>query len=657
MKKTNGLSALIKLTIAAVALSGLISAFLLKRAPGYTGSGKVLMIICIISVLLLIFEAIVFKNITKKNVTRLAAAISRKEKNSLMNFPAPAVIIDSKATILWYNKRFARDILSTEEAYGWKISEVGNIDLQKVFTPQGDLVCLSKRFYEAKAVHNDVAQDPLSLIYFNDISDYIELKYETKQSHKSIIIINVDNLDDVMANIRESEKAHIIVEIEKLIENFVEGTTAVSKKTSSDRFYIFMEERHLAPIIENRFKILEEARKISVDSRNNITLSIGVGRGADNLINSEKLARQALELCQGRGGDQAAVSEDGEFKFFGGVSNSSDKNNKVKVRMVAKAMLERITAFEKVLIMGHRYADLDAVGAATGLCCAIKPLVKEAYVVVDPDNNLSKPLIEYINENDITNYYITPQQGLEKLDYNTLLIVVDTHNPKLVESTEILQRAREVIVIDHHRRMVNAIEPTVMTYLESGASSASELVTDLVEYFGDKSKISVHAAEALLSGIMLDTKNFVMRTGAGTFEAAAYLKRMGADSIAVKKLFANSIETYHQKSAIINSAEIYHKCAIASTTEQFSNIRIASSQAADDMLGISNVAASFVMYESNSIVNISARSMGAVNVQVIMEALGGGGHHTMAACQLKTDIASAEQALKNAIDDYIRNNS
>ena len=657
MKKTNGLSALIKLTIVAVALSGLISAFLLKRAPGYTGSGKVLMIICIISVLLLIFEAIVFKNFTKKNVTRLAAAISRKEKNSLMNFPAPAVIIDSKATILWYNKRFARDILSTEEAYGWKISEVGNIDLQKVFTPQGDLVCLSKRFYEAKAVHNDVAQDPLSLIYFNDISDYIELKYETKQSHKSIIIINVDNLDDVMANIRESEKAHIIVEIEKLIENFVEGTTAVSKKTSSDRFYIFMEERHLAPIIENRFKILEEARKISVDSRNNITLSIGVGRGADNLINSEKLARQALELCQGRGGDQAAVSEDGEFKFFGGVSNSSDKNNKVKVRMVAKAMLERITAFEKVLIMGHRYADLDAVGAATGLCCAIKPLVKEAYVVVDPDNNLSKSLIEYITENDITNYYITPQQGLEKLDYNTLLIVVDTHNPKLVESTEILQRAREVIVIDHHRRMVNAIEPTVMTYLESGASSASELVTDLVEYFGDKSKISVHAAEALLSGIMLDTKNFVMRTGAGTFEAAAYLKRMGADSIAVKKLFANSIETYHQKSAIINSAEIYHKCAIASTTEQFSNIRIASSQAADDMLGISNVAASFVMYESNSIVNISARSMGAVNVQVIMEALGGGGHHTMAACQLKTDIASAEQALKNAIDDYIRNNS
>ena len=657
MKNTNGLSALIKLTIAVVALSGLISAFLLRRSPDYSGSGKVLMTICIISVLVLLFEAIVFKNLTKKNITRLAAAITRKEKNSLMNFPAPAVIIDSKSTILWYNKRFAMDILAAEEGYGWRIADVGNIDLKKVFTPQGDLVCLSKRFYEAKAVHSDAAKDPLALIYFNDVTDYIELKYETKQSHKSIIIISVDNLDDVMANIRESEKAHIIVEIEKLIENFVEGTTAVSRKTSSDRFYIFMEERHLAPKIEGRFKILEEARKISVDSRTNITLSIGVGRGGENLAASERLAKQALELCQGRGGDQAAVHEDGEFKFFGGVSSSSDKNNKVKARMVAKAMLERITAYERVLIMGHKYADLDAVGAATGLCCAIKPLVKEAFVVVDPDTNLSKTLIEHMTENEITQYYITPQEGLDKLDYNTLLIVVDTHNPKLVESTDILQRAREVIVIDHHRRMVNAIEPTVMTYLESGASSASELVTGLVEYFGENSRLTVHAAEALLSGIMLDTKNFVMRTGAGTFEAAAYLKRMGADSIEVKKLFANSIETYHQKSVIINSAEIYHKCAIASTREQFSNIRVAASQAADDMLGITNVAASFVMYESNSTVNISARSLGAVNVQVIMEALGGGGHHTMAACQLKTDLASAEQVLKNAIDDYIRNNS
>ena len=656
MKRSNGLNALIRLTIAVVALSGLISAYLLNRSPDYQTGGKVLLTVCVISVLLLIFEAVVFQNHTRKSIARLATSISKTEKNSLMNFPAPAVIIDQKATIVWYNKRFAIDILATEEAFGWKMSEVGNIDMQKVFTPMGDLVCLSKKFYEAKAVYNEQLKGSLALIYFNDVTDYIELKYETKQSHKTVIIVSVDNLDDVMANIRESEKAHVVVEIEKLIENFVEGTTAVTKKTASDRFYIYMEERHLAPIIEARFKILEQARKNAVDGRTNITLSIGVGRSGENLAASESLAKQALELCQGRGGDQAAVHEDGEFKFFGGVSSSSDKNNKVKVRMVAKAMLERITAFERVLIMGHRFADLDAVGAATGLCCAIKPLVKEAYVVVDPVNNLSKPLIEHITNNNMTNYYITPQQGLEKLDFNTLLIVVDTHNPTLVESPDILQRAKEVIVIDHHRRMVNGIEPTVMTYLEPGASSASELVTDLIEYFGDKSKISAPAAEALLSGIMLDTKNFVMRTGSGTFEAAAYLKRIGADTIAVKKLFANSIETYQQKSTLINSAEIYQKCAIAYTKDDFSNIRIAASQAADDMLGITDVLASFVLYETSTSVNISARSMGAVNVQVIMESLGGGGHHTMAACQLKTDLQTAIQKLKSAIDDYLKNN-
>ena len=242
------------------------------------------------------------------------------------------------------------------------------------------------------------------------------------------------------------------------------------------------------------------------------------------------------------------------------------------------------------------------------------------------------------------------------LDFNTLLIVVDTHNPNLVESADILQRAKEIIVIDHHRRMVNGIEPTLMTYLEPGASSACELVTDLIEYFGEKSKISVPAAEALLSGIMLDTKNFVMRTGSGTFEAAAYLKRLGADTITVKKLFANSMETYQQKSMLINSAEVYRNCAIAYTKENFANIRVAASQAADDMLGITDVLASFVLYESNSVVNISARSMGAINVQVIMESLGGGGHHTMAACQLKTDLQTAMVNLKKAIDEYIKNN-
>jgi c-di-AMP phosphodiesterase-like protein len=287
----------------------------------------------------------------------------------------------------------------------------------------------------------------------------------------------------------------------------------------------------------------------------------------------------------------------------------------------------------------------------------MRKFVPDCYVVVNKEQNLAKTLIKYIEENEISNYYITPEEGFDRLDGDTLLIVVDTHNPALVDSKEILDNAGNIVVIDHHRRMVNGIEPLIASCLEPGASSAAELVTEIIEYWGDKTSINVHAAEALMAGIMLDTKNFVMKTGVTTFETAAYLKKCGADTVAVKKMFANSIETYHQKSALINSARVYRKCAVAATTESFANIRVAASQAADELLGITGVNASFVMYEQNGTVNISARSMGGFNVQVVMEALGGGGHLTMAATQLKMSMKEANEKLIEAIDDYIRNNT
>lgn len=656
MKGYNGLQVIMNITAAVIALGNLIASFMLRNTPSGKDAGRFLLIIAILGALLLLLEFFFFRNNTKKYIAKMSTMISKTERDSLLNFPAPAVIIDSTNTIVWYNKAFSVGIYTDDDAYGVIISEIFNIDMDKIFERSGDLICFNRRFYNVKAIHTDTA-GTLSMVYFNDTTDFVELEYETKQSHQSVIIVMIDNFDDLMSNIRESEKAHVAVEIEKLIENFIDGTTAVSKKVSSDKFYIFMEERYLAPIIEKRFKILEEARHISVGERSNLTLSIGVGREGESLSESERLAKQALELCLGRGGDQAAVKENGEFKFFGGISNSADSNNRVKIRMFAKALEELISAHEKVLIMGHRFGDLDSVGTATGLCCAVRKIVKDAYVVVDPEQNLAKSLVNYINNNENSRYYITPQEGLEYLDNDTLLIVVDTHNPDLVESQDIMHCAKQIVVIDHHRRMVNGIEPTVMAYLDPGASSAAELVTEFIEYFSGDIKISVHAAEALLAGIMLDTKNFVMKTGVNTFEAAAYLKKRGADTIAVKKLFANTIETYHQKSALINTAEIYRKCAVASTAENFSNIRIAASQAADELLGITGVNASFVMYEANGTVNISARSLGAFNVQVVMESLGGGGHLTMAATQMKTTLEDAKKQLFEAIDDYIRNNS
>lgn len=656
MKGNNGFQILLNITTAVVIAASLVASYSVHNTPSTREMGTVLLCVSIAAALLIVLETVFFRNSTKKYIAKMSTKISKTERDSLLNFPAPAIIIDTDNTIVWYNRLFGRQVYTEDEAYGLDITELVNIDMDKIYEPDGDLICLNKHFYVAKAIHTDITGE-LSMVYFNDTTDYVELEYEHRQSHKSVIIILIDNYEDLMSNIRESEKAHALVQIEKLIENFTEGTTAFSKKINSDKFYVIMEERHLAPIIENRFKILEQARTITVGERQNITLSIGVGHNSNNLAESESFAKQALEMCLGRGGDQAAVRNDSGYEFFGGVSKGMEKHTKVKTRMVAKALLELIQTQERVLIMGHRFGDLDSIGSAIGMCSAVRKMGKESYVVVNSEQCLAKSLIKYISENDINNYFISPAEGIERMAENTLLVVVDTHNPDLVESKELLARAEQIVVIDHHRLMVKAIDNSVMFYHEPMASSASEMVAELIEYFGGDVKIPASVAEALMSGIMLDTKNFVMKTGVRTFEAAAFLRKMGADTVAVKKLFANSIETYQQKSHLINSAEIYRKCAIASTADHFDNIRIAASQAADEMLGIVGVNASFVMYEDNGTVNISARSMGAFNVQVVMESMGGGGHLTMAATQLKTDIDDAKKQLFEAIDEYIRNNS
>ncbi|MBR6044907.1 MAG: DHH family phosphoesterase [Ruminococcus sp.] len=656
MKGLKTFDLIIKVTTGVIALVSLISSFFVFDAPLTTGRGKVLLAISVIFTLLFIIECIVFKGRMQKEVSKLAGQIGKTERESLLHFPAPVIIIDERATVIWYNRRFGSQVYTDGEAYGINILDVVEMDLGKVFSPEGDLVCLKNRFYQTRGIHTD-ATGQLSMIYFNDTTDFVELEYEHKESHKNVIIVSVDNYEELMINARESDKAHVLVQIEKLIENFTEGTTAFYKKVSSDKFYVIMEDRHLKPIIERRFPILEQARQITVDDKQNLTLSIGVGAHAENLAESEHYARQALDMCLGRGGDQAAVRRDSSnFEFFGGVSKGIEKSTKVKSRMIAKSMLDFMQQAEKILVMGHRFSDLDAVGAAVGMCSAARKMGRESYVVVNREQSLAKLLINYLDENDINNYFISPADGIEKMNENTMLIVVDTHNPDLVESKEVLARAQNVIVIDHHRMMNKSIDNAVMFYQEPTASSACEMVAELIEYFGISSKIPSPVAEAMLAGIMLDTKDFVMKTGVRTFEAAAFLKKLGADTINVKRLFANSIETYQYKSHIINNAQIYRKCAIACADVVFDNIRVASSQAADDLLGIVGVNASFVLYEQNGIVNISGRSLGAFNVQIVMEALGGGGHLTMAATQIKTDLNTAGRMLKEAIDEYIRNN-
>lgn len=655
MKGTSGLQIIIKLTTAISAVASLIASFMLYQVPRTQTQGKALFAVSVIAALLLVLEYVFFGSTTKKYIAKTAAMINKTEKESLLNFPAPAVIIDENNCIVWYNRLFGRRVYSEEEAYGLDITELFKLDMDRIYSREGDTVCYNERFYDVHAVHTDHGGD-MSMLYFADKTQFVELDYRFRQTRQSVIIVMIDYYEELISNLRESEKAHVLVSIERLIENFIDGTTAISRRAGNDRFYVIMEEQYLQPIIDKRFEILEQARKITVGERTNITLSIGVGHQAGDLAESEKYAKQALDMCLGRGGDQAAVRTENGYEFYGGLSKGISRNTRVKSRMVANALVELVNSHERVLVMGHTYGDLDSIGSATGICAAVKAMGKECYVVVDKERNLAHLMIDYIEENSIKNYYISPQEGLSKMNEETLLIITDTHNPDLVDSKELLEKASCLAVIDHHRLMVKAIEKSDLFYHEPSASSASEMVAELLEYFPGDLKICPQVAEVLMAGIMLDTKSFVMNTGVRTFEAAAYLRKLGADTIAVKKLFANSMETYRQKAAIINSSKIYRKCAIAHADGTFSNIRVAASKAADEMLEISGVNASFVLYELGGKVNISARSLGRYNVQVIMESMGGGGHHEMAACQLNTDMDDAKKQLISAIDEYIRNN-
>lgn len=586
-----------------------------------------------------------------KYVTEMDKNIVAVSRETFYDYPEPIIIADGEEKVIWYNRSFEEQLFDEDRAYGINLSELVGNNTAKIFAQSGATVKILDKYYNVAAKQSESVS--LSVIRFTDITDRVMLENEYKASHKTVLIITIDNYDDVLANAKESDKANVQAKLEQIFEHFIENTNGVIHKFSKDRFYAVIEERHLTKIIERRFDILDEVRAIQAGDRMSMTLSIGVGRGAKTLAESEIYAKQALDMCLGRGGDQAAVKTENGFEFFGGISKAVEKSTKVRSRIIATALRELAMSSENIYIMGHRFADFDAVGASIGLCGAFRSMGKQAYCVVDPEKNLAKPLIEYIKANGEGEMFKSCEDALVEINDRSLLVICDTHSPDFVDSKELYEKARTVVIIDHHRKMVNFIDNAVVFFHEPFASSACEMAAELIQYFGVECKISVYDAEALLSGIMLDTKNFVMRSGARTFEAAAYLKKLGADTIAVKNLFSDTLNTYHEKSKLIQSASLFNGCAIATTDSTAPELRLAAPQAADELLGISGVKASFVLYVMDGVCCISARSLGSFNVQLIMEAVGGGGHQTMAGAQLDMPLEDAVEKVKAAIEDFI----
>ena len=596
---------------------------------------------------------VIFLFNSHRTLVKLDSRINFMQRESLYGLPVASVVVDENRKILWYNDQCKADLLYGNDAYGKSLDMITKTPLEKLCENYVDLV-VGNKFLTAYAYRDETENEPLTMVYFMDMTAYRALEKEYQLSHPSVLLLNIDNYEELFADAKESEKAYLTAQFEDLLEAFIEQTNGILRKLNKNNFLVIIEERHLIQIIDGKFKLLNDVRKIKRENGTYATLSIGVGRGATSLFESESFASQALDMALGRGGDQAAVKTENGFDFYGGVSKGVEKRTRVKSRIIANAVFELMRDSDRILIMGHKNADFDCFGASVALLRMAKNMGKSAYVIIDKQKNLSKPVIDSITDKTILDALVNPSDAIELLVPKTLLFIVDTHNADFVENKKVYSECEKVVVIDHHRKTVSYIDDAVVFFHEPYASSASEMVAEMIQYLDAScGKITKTEAEALLAGITLDTKNFIVNSGSRTFEAAAYLRKMGAETATVRGFFANSIDEYRLRSKIVAAATLYKNCAISICEDKSENIRAMAASAADEMLGISGVNSSFVIYGVDKDICISARSLGAVNVQLIMEALGGGGHLTMAATQIKnTDYQTVKDLLIENIDKY-----
>ena len=575
-----------------------------------------------------------------------------KTRFSLEQLSQPAALLSGE-TVLWYNEQFRVRILGGVDVLTSRVQKVlPGLDLQQCRQQTGQLLTFSDG---AWSVHSSTVPgdaESMTLLVLNEETALRRIEAEYKASRPGYLVFLVDGYDDVFGDMMDSERARLLEGINRILEDMIGRGNGFLRRVASGRYIAVVEERQMEQFANRGYDVLDKIR--ALDPSVNLSLSIGIGRGAKTLREAQDMAVQALDMAQGRGGDQAAEMTPDGFTFYGGVSHGVEKRSKVRSRFVADQLVKLIKEADHVVIMGHRMSDLDAIGSAEGVLRICKICDVPAVIAVRRDATLAGSLIDALCAAGQRDDFIDPKDALPIISKHTLCIVVDTYQVGLVESKEILEKCGKVAVIDHHRKGVGYIEKPALVCHEPYSSSASELVTELLQYVGERDdKPNRVEAEGLLSGIMLDTQDFTLHTGVRTFEAAAALRRYGAETERVRQLFDVTMVEYNAKSALVEAAKMYRNCAISVGSEVPPEARVAVAQAANDLLRIQGVDASFVAVQAGSGMNISARSLGAVNVQVIMESLGGGGHQTMAAAQLRHITAQAARArIETAIDNY-----
>ena len=597
-------------------------------------------------------------------IDSVTGSVDTASKSTLINSPLPIMVFrPDTGEVIWSNENFLQLAGVREHLFEMKVEDAVP-DFPAQWLLEGKQECPERvvmngrrfRVYGSlvRAKGRGGEQNLVATTYWVDTTEADVLKETYTATRPVLAIMMVDNYEDLMKSCPDTQRSAVLAQIDEKLNHWAEAGDGLLLKTERDRYLFIFEEQYYAHFVEEKFSVLDAIRDIKVGEGVHPTLSIGMGKDVDSIPELYKNANLSVEMALSRGGDQAVVRNRVDFEFYGGRAKSTEKRTKVKSRVMANALSELLMDAAEIYVMGHSFADMDAVGAAAGICCAARKLGKRAQIVIDLEHNAAGAVLERLRAMpEYNGVFVSPPDAFLKMRPGALLVVVDTNRPDMVESQQLLESCNRVAVIDHHRRAASYIENAAFSFHEPYASSASELVTELLQYLVDPADLLHEEAEALLAGIVLDTKHFTQRTGGRTFEAAAFLRRAGADTADVQRLFQNDLSDMISRYDIIRRAEMYRDDIALAVIPQDGVDRIAAAQAADELLTLKGVKASFVVYTNGDNVLMSARSLGEINVQVILEALGGGGNSTTAGGRVENaSILDVRQKLTDAIDDY-----
>ena len=632
---------------------------ILLVAPG-KGCGAIIFLLALSAIA---YIAIWYIRLSK-NMSNYMVEYSMASENTQNIFSQdldiPYALMDKKGIIAWRNRAFnglvQKDRLSKKDIHAMfeniTPSDIENISDKADFHGE-----YQGKKYRIRITRLYIEESFVYTVCLFDETDLVDLRIQNENSKFVVGLMYMDNYDEAMESVEEVRRSLLEALIDRKINQYINGFNGIVKKLEKDKFFFIIKKGDLDSAISVRFDILEDVKTVNIGNEMSITLSIGIGYGSENLARNYELARMAMDMALGRGGDQAVVKTEDDIRYFGGKAQTVEKQTRVKARVKAHAFRELLENKDKVIIMGHKMLDMDAFGAAIGIWRIATHLNKKAYILRSDVNPSVRPMIEKFKAPEYPeDLFMSEEKAMNSLTNDSLVVVVDVNRPSITEGPSLLKKAKNIVVLDHHRQSSEIITNATLSYVETFASSACEMVSEIVQYISDDIKLKTLEADAMYAGIVIDTQNFNVQTGVRTFEAAAFLKRSGADVTRVRKMFREDAADYLAKAEAIHNAEIYEnyyaisECDSANTASP----TLVCAQAANDLLNIKGIKASFVLTLYNDVIYISARSMDEVNVQTIMEKLGGGGHRSVAGAQIKEgSIEDAKNLVKKVLKELI----